>query len=259
MKSLTECFNREGWLLQEKLLSADQISQLNDFLDTRRSRAEEAFRAWAGGDEKLTYGQHQALLPEYEARGIPPDFRNFLVGQFDLETRLDQRIVDLLSTPAMMNFVRDFCGASEYYLHYPPMIRFKAPNAKQSVVPVHQDSAYSPHLTDFFTVWAPLTDIDEACGGVVVYEGSHDMAEVKHEASGAWPNRSVVDLTPYKAKHIHMKAGDLLLFSKRLLHESAPHTAPHLRYSIDFRVLPSPESTTKSYYDPSSRTIVRRH
>ena len=50
-----------------------------------------------------------------------------------------------------------------YYVHYPPMIRFKLADAPSSIVPVHQDIAYNRHLSDFITVWVPLVDIDDEC------------------------------------------------------------------------------------------------
>lgn len=259
MGTLTELFGRRGWHHEEQLLSSQEVDDLIAFFDQRREQTEKAFRAWAGEPQELSYTQHQARLPDYEARDLPPDYRNFLVGQFDLETRLHERILDLLSTPSLTSFIRRFCGSENYYLHYPPMIRFKAPGAKESLVPVHQDTAYNPHLKDFLTAWLPLTDIDDACGGVIVYTGSQELPESKHEASGAWANRSSVDLSNYERKHVHMKAGDLLLFAKGLFHESAPHTASHLRYSVDFRVIPTPEATSKSYYDPGLRKVVRTH
>lgn len=257
--ALSELFSSKGWRHEKGALGPERVADLVNFLKQRHQIVRESFEAWVGRQTDLSYAEHQARLPEYETREIPPDFRNFLVGQFDLETRLDPIVQELLSTPALMDRLKDFCRTDEYFVHYPPMIRFKVPEAKESLVPVHQDTAYNQHLSDFMTAWLPLTDIDDDCGGIIVYEGSQFADEVPHQASGAWANRSSVDLSDYSPTHVHMKAGDLLLFPKNLFHESAPHRSERIRYSIDFRIFPRPEDTTKSYYDPQARTIVRKH
>jgi ectoine hydroxylase-related dioxygenase (phytanoyl-CoA dioxygenase family) len=137
------------------------------------------------------------------------------------------------------------------------MIRFKVADALDSLVPVHQDASYNPHLSNFITVWVPLVDIDDDCGGIIAYEGSQLTAVVEHEGSGAWAKKAVIDVSKYPSRHITMKAGDALLFPPNLLHESAPHRSSLIRYSIDFRVFRDSTDTNKSHYDPFKRAITR--
>ena len=59
---------------------------------------------------------------------------------------------------------------------------------------------------------------------------------------------------------VPMKAGDALMFPPLTIHASAPQTSrTRQRYSVDFRVIRSPEETTKSYFDPFERKVTQRH
>ncbi len=253
-------FNQRGWHLEQAILEADFVTSVRTFLETKHQHLQEMFFAWVGdaAETRKSYGWYQQQLPAYEERGLPKDLRHFLTGEFNLETRLDPMLMQLLSSERCKAFLGRFLNVDQYFIHYPPMVRFKVAEAGGSLVPVHQDSAYNQHLTDFITVWVPLVDIDEECGGIIVYEESQFTEHMTHERSGAWANKTVIDLSPYRAQHVLMNAGDALLFAPNLLHESAPHRSTRVRYSIDFRVFRDPSNSTKSYYDPDTNTIIRR-
>jgi hypothetical protein len=251
-------FEKTGWHLERAALAPETIESAREFLSQRRERLMQQFSEWVGSSDN-DYGYHQTQLPLYEQRGLPSDLRHYLTGEFDLETRLDEKITDILSTDGCREFLSGFLGSERYLVHYPPMIRFKVANAPSNLVPVHQDLAYNRHLKNFVTVWVPLTDLTEDCGGVIVYEGSHVLDLLDHKASGAWAEKAETDLTQFPARHILMNTGDALLFAPTLLHQSAPHRARHERYSVDFRIFPSADDTTKSYYDPFTKTVRRLH
>jgi len=252
-------FNDEGWHLERAILERGTVARAYEFLVSRQQRLQQQFEAWSG--EKISgaadYARHQQQLPVHEAHGLPKDLRHYLTGEFDLETRLSHVIMELLATDRCRDFVCRFLRSEHYFVHYPPMIRFKIAHAPANLVPPHQDIAYNRHLTDFVTIWVPLTDIDEERGGVVVYEGSHVDGDVEHAASGAWANKALADLSRYPARHVVMNAGDALLFPPTLLHESAPHRSPRIRYSIDFRVFRRAGDTSKSYYDPFAKVVTQ--
>jgi len=258
-RPIKELFAQKSWHLEPSILEEDVVVKARNFLASRLEYLRAMFERWAGAslDDAASYARHQQRRPAYESRGLPKDLRHFLTGEFDLETRLDGRITELLSTERCRNFICEFLKTDQYYIHYPPMIRFKIADAPSNLVPVHQDLAYNDHLVDFVTIWVPLVDIDEECGGIIAYAGSHRINGVPHEASGAWANRATVDLSKYPAHHIIMRAGDALLFPPTLLHESAPHRSAQTRYSIDFRVFMRESDTMKSHYDPFTGSIRR--
>lgn len=253
-------FGAKGWRLEKSLIPLNEIETVRQLLEKKRLDLEKQFVDWTGDPlwSKIeTYGLHQARLPEYEARNIPKDLRHYLRGEFDLETRLDLRIVNLITSKNCKLFLKNFLESDHYFIHYPPMIRFKIEEAPSSLVPIHQDYAYNHHLTDFITVWVPLVTVDEKCGGVIVYEGTHHLEKVEHVPEGAWGNKALAKLATYTRNHVDMNEGDILLFPPTLLHESAPHRSSRVRYSVDFRVFRDPKETTKSYFCPESG-LVRR-
>jgi len=268
MKSMSEKnneilfkFGSQGWILVESLIDLKLLELVHTTMNQRRDIQQQKFETWVGSpiDGRNSYARHQQNISKYDKQDIPLDFRNFLVGQLDLETRLDIQIVSLLATDPIKKYITTFLESNFFYIHYPPMIRFKLADAPTSQVPIHQDFAYNPHISRFITVWLPLVDIDDECGGVIVYEGSHLSEVLDHKDGGAWANRAVGDTSEYPKRHIHMKAGDLLLFPGTLLHESAPHKSSKIRYSIDFRVFSETHETKKSFFDPFNNVIVRRH
>lgn len=255
----SELFGVAGWRLETNLIQRTLISKLGRFLDLRLQALENSFENWTTekGLKKQTYIQNQQDLSILETKGLPKNLRHYLTGEFNIETRLDMTILELLSLDSIKKFVCNFLNIERFFIHYPPMIRFKKQNAFISIVPVHQDIAYNEHIADFVTAWLPLVDIDDQCGGVIVYEGTHLGEISEHQVSGAWSSRAVTDLSPYTKKHILMKAGDVLFFPPTLFHESAPHLSSHIRYSIDFRIFKNAGDTKKSYYDPFHQKIVR--
>ena len=257
---LTERFGAEGYLLVRSILDRTVLQEVHHLLITARDRVNGALEQWTGEpvSTDAAFVRHQRQLQHYEAAGLPADLRHYLVGEFDLQTRLDLRICSILSALRVRSFLTGFLGASHFYVHYPPMIRFKISDAPGSILPPHQDFAYNRHLRDFVTVWVPLVDIDSHTGGLVLYEGSHLAGFLEHGAKGPWAYGVQSAPSPkYHKCAVEMEFGDALIFPPFLLHESAPHLSDRTRYSIDFRVFLSPEDTGKSYFDPFSNLVVR--
>lgn len=259
---VVERFNNQGWHLHPKMLDPANAATVREYLESRIQWMHQEFEKWVGSPltAAKSYSWHQGKTAEYEANGLPDDLSHYLHGEFDLETRMNDRITSILASQRCQQIITEFMGIDRYYVHYPPMIRFKLPGTPGSFVPVHQDFAYNEHLSQFMTIWMPFVDVDEECGGLVMHEGSQLSPLTEHQPSGAWANKASADLSGYSPKHILMRAGDALMFPPTLFHESAPHTSKTTtRLSIDFRVFPKITDTTKSYYNPVSNTIVRQH
>jgi len=259
----TALFGESGYLLERSLLDPSGTADVLELLLASRTRLHMLLEEWLHESvpDSRAFANHQTHLSEYETRGLPKDLRHYLTGEFDLETRLNPRICALLATPQARASLVRLLDTPRYYIHYPPMVRFKMADAAASMLPPHQDFSYNAHLRDFVTVWVPLTDIDDEVGGIVIYAGSHRAERVQHSPSGPWAHGLKEQVSAaYPKKSIHMRVGDALLFPPLLIHESAPHrNATRLRYSIDFRVFRSTEDTSKSYFDPFENRIVRLH
>jgi Phytanoyl-CoA dioxygenase (PhyH) len=255
-------FNSQGHLLQRSVLDPSATSEALDLLLASKERLHRLLEQWTGESitDNAAFAAHQLRIPEYTAKGLPVDLQHYLVGEFDLETRLDRRICRILATPRIRAALTSFFGSSKYYVHYPPMVRFKMADVPGSILPAHQDFTYNRHLRDFITVWVPLVDIDDQVGGLILYDGSHLDGSVEHAPNGPWAHGLTQSSGFSYARHpVHMQVGDALLFPPLLIHESAPHRSETLRYSIDFRVFADAEDTAKSYFDPFEDRVVRRN
>ena len=189
---------------------------------------------------------------------MPSDLQHFLVGEYGLKTRLSNKILNILCSKNLHNALSKVLNLNKIYIHYPPMVRFNF-GSKKSHVPSHQDHAYNCHLKDFITVWVPVTKIDQNCPGLIVYNKSHSkIKKLKHTSDSFWSNR-ISNLNGLKGHHVEMNIGDILIFSKNLIHKSAKNFGKKVRYSFDLRFFSEPEHTTKSYLDLQSKKIIRKH
>lgn len=262
-RPISDLFPPVGWLVSQDLFDLAEINSLHGFVQERRQLLEQKFGEWCGEvvGSLADYARHQALIKTYEQRGLPKDFGHYLRGEFDLETRLDMRVIKLFSSPKCFEYLSNFLESENYCIHYPPMLRFKVPEATGSVLPPHQDGPYSGHLKDFLTVWTPLVDIDKEVGGLIMFEGSHLDGVIEQKPNDHWAF-GVIDseLKDYPKVQVDMKVGGGLLFPSLLLHESAPQlSSTKLRYSVDFRVFRRGDESTKSYYDAKEGRVVRKH
>ncbi len=252
----------DGYVWERSLLNLAVVEEAKDLLWASQVNLNRRLEEWLGEAvaDDAAFARHQARLAEYELRGIPKDLRHYLVGEFDLQTRLDPRICRILGSPSARKCLARLLDSPRYYVHFPPMIRLKVAEAPGSILPAHQDFPYNTHLRDFLTVWVPLVDIDQEVGGLILYPGSHLDGKMDHAANGPWAH-GLSDgalLKKYARRAIQMKVGDALIFPPTLIHESAAQlsrTTPRL--SIDFRVFREPSDTGKSYYDPFEDRVTR--
>ena len=133
-------FDSKGYLLERSLLDQSATAEARNLLLESKERLHRLLEQWTGEpvSDNAAFARHQLRIPEYAARGLPVDLRHYLVGEFDLETRLDRRICRVLATPGVREALTRFWGAPKYYVHYPPMVRFKMADAPGSILPAHQ-------------------------------------------------------------------------------------------------------------------------
>ncbi len=259
-RPLSSLFPDAGWQLGSQLIEPELIERTQTLLVSRHALLQRRFSQWSGDpiENEVDFARASGRIAAYEALGLPKDLRHFLTGEFDLETRLDPIVRELLRSPALKQYLCRLLDDDQYYVHYPPMIRFKIAGAQASLVPLHQDSAYNTHMREFVTVWIPFADVSEERGGVLMYDGSHTKGCITHQQTGGtWASKANADLSDHEPTHVEMNAGDALLFPSDLLHESAPYQSATPRYSIDFRIFRWTTDTTKSYYDPIRNQIER--
>ncbi|UZN08527.1 phytanoyl-CoA dioxygenase family protein [Leptospira santarosai] len=170
-------------------------------------------------------------------------------GHISLETRLSPILQLIPFLDSVKNIVSLLLKSDNIFMHMPPTARFVLPNNINAAVPPHQDIVYNKHLSNFVTIWIPLVEIDDECGGVVVYEGSNLIYEknVKNEKESFWLEG--LDVSNFTSKHCKMKAGSLLALNKWIIHASMPNNSTRVRYSIDHRFFGELDNSSKHYLD----------
>ncbi len=140
-------------------------------------------------------------------------------GRFPYRAMLNFRSPKLrryINHPELMGVVRQLVGDD---------VRFwwdqginKLPGSG-SPIPWHQDNGYSPgRVPEYLTTWLALDDSDADNGGLFVIPGSHLGGQREHVA---WNEHWIVpDVDASAAVPLPARAGDTLLFSTLLLHQT---------------------------------------
>jgi ectoine hydroxylase-related dioxygenase (phytanoyl-CoA dioxygenase family) len=119
-----------------------------------------------------------------------------------------------------------WCGTA----HKPPLVG--------KAFPWHQDAGYGGGPADFITCWTALDDVDEDNGCFWVIPGSHRNNIGPHELrksdlknyAGAFLVESPIDHE--LAIPIRLRAGEMICFSSKLIHETRRNLTPRKRRAI---------------------------
>lgn len=186
---------------------------------------------------------------------LPPDMQHLVRGELPLPVRISPRLKTIAHEPALMAIVRAAVDDPIVRLHHPPSVRCSQPGTAQALVPLHQDAGYAWHLADFLTVWVPLCEINESCGGIEILPGSHTAPITSHTPRAIWRVMDG-DMPRQRLVPIFCEPGDAILFGPRLLHASRANTSGGVRCSIDYRFFSHRYPTPKRYYDIEARAVL---
>ena len=199
-----------------------------------------------------------ALLNDPRSAGeLDHDTRVLMTGHFPTQLRLSELFWEIPRTPALRTILEAALGSDRLRMHMPPMARFVLPNNSEAGVPAHQDATYNDHMNGFVTVWLPLVDINDQCGGVTIYEGRKEgvIPVTRLVQNGVWTEAvSVQGLTPVHC--VPMSPGDALIFNPYVVHGSMPNISNRIRFSIDCRFFGSEAETSKHYLDMTTWSVV---
>lgn len=246
----------DGYQVLRGILCPDALELLRGFLERSidRSLARTAGETGIGDRHGLTARIAEVTAPDRFA-AYSREAQQILSGHFDLETRLDPQLWVVPRQEALRALLRRLLGSDTLFAHLPPAARFVLPGNRQAGVPAHQDVSYNTHLSGFLTVWVPLVEIDEACGGVVVYPGTHRGPVTKVETGAAFWLEGVPTDGLALVRH-RMSPGDVLILDPRVVHASLPNTSGRVRISIDYRFFGDPAGSTKHHLDMQRWTVI---
>lgn len=185
----------------------------------------------------------------------PREASMLATGHFPLQTRLSPRLWEIPRQPSLQTMLRDVLDSDGLFMHMPPTARLIKPGNERAAVPAHQDVSYNRHMSDFVTVWVPCVDIDEAMGGVAVFEGSQNLPEQLDTLEGGDWLKPVSSEGYRRVECRPMRVGDVLLLNRWIVHESIPNRSDSTRISIDMRFFGGNAISTKHHLDMRSWTV----
>jgi len=200
-------------------------------------------------DAELRDALASGSITNDEYRSLGEEARKAVTGHFRLRARLSPVLHAIPRATPVRDLLRQVLDSEGVRMHLPPVARFVHPGNRLAGVPAHRDAAYNGHMTDFVTMWVPLVAIDDSCGGVTFFPGVEPDGSESAQQNDDEPWLSPIDTCAASGIHHSMAPGDVLVFDKRILHQSAANTSDHTRLSIDFRFFGERDSSTKSFLD----------
>ena len=130
------------------------------------------------------------------------------------------------------------------------MGRFIHPGNTSAKVPAHIDLQYNDYLQEFYTIWIPLQNVDQQLGGVNIFCDAQGRAnrivpDTGNDIDNHFWQREISPQAEFTARFQALNAGDVLVFDKNVLHESAGNNSQDIRFSLDMRVFASWRDTQK--------------
>lgn len=221
-------------------LSAEQIDEFREkgFVNAGRLFT---------GDELEIIGREYDRLVTFEAQTLG----NEKDGVYPYRAMLNFRsppLAKILTHPAMLEIARQLIG---------PDVRFfwdqginKAPGSG-SPIPWHQDNGYHPGgCPEFLTTWLALDDSRLENGGLQVLPGSHKAGHREHALDTV--HYYVPDVDARDAVELPARAGDTLVFSTLLLHQTVGNRTRHRQrraWVIQYGPADAKNFTTDEPYD----------
>ncbi len=249
-------FHQHGYQILRDVIDPEVATAVRDFLiesyDQALSRLKEELGA-RDLAELVANIDEESKRPDFAT--IPHDFRLLMSGHYPLETRLSRQLWQLPRQPRLRRVLEAVFSDQRLFMHMPPMARFILPGNRHAGVPAHQDVSYNKHMSEFVTVWVPLCQIDDACGGVAVYEGSAtDRELLSNQQQKFWFEG--VPTEGFEKRHCKIDIGDALLLNRWIVHESMPNVSDRIRYSTDMRFFGSGDTSSKHVLDMQDWRVI---
>lgn len=250
-------FYNEGYQVIPKLFSEETLLPIDRFLTSQMDVSLETLRPFLDFDEHV--GMGGAVSSAFSSREdlikLPHDVRNVLCGHFHLEARLSKVLWRILDEKGLHDILKRLFNHSNPRMHLPPAARFVLPGNHNAAVPAHQDFSYNQHVNNLVTLWVPLVEITDHCGGVNVFPGTNQSVSRNREKENLFWLPGILT-EQFKKVHCKMKVGDALLLNQFIVHESAPNESDRVRISVDYRFFDGEDKSTKHCLDIKNREII---
>lgn len=252
-------FDENGYQIFEDIIPLPLINKIRDVLeaDARASQTTALEEMQCAKQEKLLRQLDDMIENDASRIGdINTQSRQTLSGHISLNTRLNPVLREIPYLSSIQQIVKNILKSPSIYMHMPPAARFILPKNNYAAVPAHQDITYNRWMTDFVTMWVPLVDIDDECGGVYVYQGSGFLPEISISTDTKTFWHEGVPTDGYTPIHCKMKKGSILILNRWIIHASAANQSNSTRYSIDYRFFGENDSSIKHYLNMQTGVVI---
>jgi ectoine hydroxylase-related dioxygenase (phytanoyl-CoA dioxygenase family) len=243
---------RDGYVVAREILPRALVDDVGAFLADEVDRAVAVLRREFGVHPD---GDLVAAIDVAVANGgaqLPKETRDVAIGHFPLAVRLSERLWPIAT--ALRGLVAALLPADRVAVHLPPAARYVLPRNARAGVPPHQDFRYNTHLPHFLTVWVPFVDVDELCGGVVVFDGPRRDDLQLPAPDGPWLGGVATD--GFIPRRPELQRGDVLVLDDRVVHGSAPNLSERVRISADYRFFDGAQRSGKHALDLDSMAVI---
>ena len=229
------CFESEGYLIVEQLLSEDEIRSCQNEIQTLHQKAKGYFEA---GDQRAGCFQLEPYMnSEKTDESQPNDYP--VLRKVERTGHLSTVFFNLARHPKLVQTVRNLIGRD--VLLFRSTLMFK-PAFHGSAHGLHQDSAYWPmNPPSLITVSIALNDATPENGCLQVIPKSHrwglqDWGRISRRHDEPLTDRADIDLS--NQIHVPLKAGSALFFHSLMVHGSSANQSPHSRNTALYAYFP---------------------
>ncbi|MDG1332100.1 MAG: phytanoyl-CoA dioxygenase family protein [Crocinitomicaceae bacterium] len=201
-------------------LSAEQLSQLNDLFD-----AEHSFDVKEGGMFYSMYSRDK----EYRKR-------------------VHETIAKILQ-PTLERQFKDYKNVVNAFV-------VKLPGEKSEFY-VHQDTtAMDEFRFSPLSLWIPLHDITPENGALAIIVKTHWFFSPYRGVSFAFPFKKINDTIKKYLKPVFMKAGEVMCFDNRIIHNSMANTSDKPRIAVICGIFPKEATFQTCYRAPEENSPI---
>jgi len=192
-----------------------------------------------------------------ETKKLTKDVKNWesagqLFALINTTPKLKKHSNEIVSS-YLLPFLEDKFNDSKVDLF--PVSHVVKPFGKESIFHCHQDSVIVDEPNDFsLNIWMPLTNVSRLNGCLWVLPGSH----VFPYYTRVFGNNPFLEETIKKElwrrmKPVHLKAGEVFVFHRSLLHGSSRNYLPCIRMALEGVVVPKTAQFVQYYYDSTTK------
>ena len=237
-----EQYNREGYLVLEKLLTDEDMAPPRQaMMEKTEEIAQDLLKNGLIGNTWADEPFPTRLARLFDGL-TDADFLKFGRGWRDRKAGY----YELMANRKIVDAVESLIGG-EIFSNPVYNVRPKVPGVAAGAVPWHQDKSYWPdaNANPVITVWIPLVDSTYENGCLHLIPGTHTKRAVRHGSetySGTGYLELPSEYVEARKKEIlalPMTAGSAVLFNDRLVHSSTPNNSNSVRWSVDLRYQPT--------------------